>query len=167
MAQSPGSPRLLTASIVAGITIVQPIRTVGGARARAGRRPRLPDLAILALAGVAFRAQRFPNPSRDRPLIPLEGLLVLALVALAVSFAATRAIEQPVPGCIQQYIKTGILQPGVAARRRDRRACAAGARGSDRRALAAGIHPGPVALFDLKGARPRLLELAAGRRYAG
>ena len=42
-------------------------------------------------------------------MIPLEGLLVLALVALAVNLAATRAIHQPVPAAIQRTVKTGIL----------------------------------------------------------
>ena len=51
-----------------------------------------------------FRARTLPGP-----VIPLEGMLVLALVALALSVAASRAIERPVPVLIQKYVKTGIL----------------------------------------------------------
>jgi 4-hydroxybenzoate polyprenyltransferase len=43
------------------------------------------------------------------PLVPLEGLLVLALVALAVNSSARQAIEQPTPPLIQKAVKTGIL----------------------------------------------------------
>jgi 4-hydroxybenzoate polyprenyltransferase len=42
-------------------------------------------------------------------LIPLEGLLVLGLVALAVNLTAARAIRNPIPQLIQQNVKTGIL----------------------------------------------------------
>src|SRR5262249_48419665 len=62
-----------------------------------------------ALAGVALGHRSFPYPDPDRPLIPLEGLLVLALVALAVNTSAARAIQQPVPALIQKTVKTGIL----------------------------------------------------------
>jgi 4-hydroxybenzoate polyprenyltransferase len=65
--------------------------------------------AVLGLAVVGCSAARFPNASKDRPVIPLEGMLVLAVVALVVSVAASRAIKQPVPPLIQRYVKTGIL----------------------------------------------------------
>jgi 4-hydroxybenzoate polyprenyltransferase len=42
-------------------------------------------------------------------VIPLEGLLILGLVALAVNQAATKAIYQPIPALIQKTVKTGIL----------------------------------------------------------
>ena len=53
--------------------------------------------------------QRFPDPSPDRPLIPLEGLLVLGLIAMVVNQAAAAAIRQPTPRSIQKTVKTGIL----------------------------------------------------------
>ncbi len=65
--------------------------------------------AIVTLAAVGFSRQRFPAPASGRPIIPLEGLFVLALVAFAVSVAASRAMERPLPEFIQKYIKTGIL----------------------------------------------------------
>ena len=67
------------------------------------------DLALIGLMAAALQPGKYPNPLPGRPLIPLEGLLVLALVALAVNLAATRAIYQPVPAVIQKTVKTGIL----------------------------------------------------------
>ena len=67
------------------------------------------DLALLGLAAVAMAHQRFPRPSTDRPLIPLEGLLVLGLIALLVNQTAVAAVKQPTPWTIQKTVKTGIL----------------------------------------------------------
>ena len=69
----------------------------------------LQNLAILGLLAAALQAHKFPNPPRDHPIIPLEGLLVLVLVALVVNTAATRAIYQPVPVLMQKAVKAGIL----------------------------------------------------------
>ena len=94
---------------VAGITVVSRSETTGGARGGLLTGLFLQDLALVALAGVALAHQSFPHPDLERPLIPLEGLLVLALVALAVNSSAARAIQQPVPQFIQRTVKTGIL----------------------------------------------------------
>ena len=94
---------------VAGITIGSRSEAVGGARAALVAGLVLQLTAILALAGVGCLAARFPNASADRPVIPLEGMLVLAVVGLWVSAAASRAIERPLPELIQKYVKTGIL----------------------------------------------------------
>jgi 4-hydroxybenzoate polyprenyltransferase len=69
----------------------------------------LENLALLGLAAAALQPRALPSPQTDRPLIPLEGLLVLSLVALAVNLAATRAIYQPIPALMQRTVKTGIL----------------------------------------------------------
>jgi 4-hydroxybenzoate polyprenyltransferase len=69
----------------------------------------LENLALLGLCGVALSHGRFPLADRDRPLIPLEGLLVLAIVALFVNLAASRAFKQPVPELIVRAVKTGIF----------------------------------------------------------
>jgi 4-hydroxybenzoate polyprenyltransferase len=69
----------------------------------------LENLAILGLLAAALQPHGFPQPVSGRPLIPLEGFLVLSLVALAVNLAATRAIYQPDPATIQKTVKTGIL----------------------------------------------------------
>jgi 4-hydroxybenzoate polyprenyltransferase len=88
------------------------------------------DLALIGLMAAALQPGKYPNPLPGRPLIPLEGLLVLALVALAVNLAATRAIYQPVPAVIQKTVKTGILalvwiDVGLVAAVRGPRAAAA------------------------------------------
>jgi len=94
---------------VTGITIGSRSEAVGGARAPLVAGLVFQLTAILALAAVGCSAARFPGAGNDRPVIPLEGLLVLAVVALSVSLAASRAIERPIPILIQKYIKTGIL----------------------------------------------------------
>jgi 4-hydroxybenzoate polyprenyltransferase len=97
------------AIFVCGITIGSRSEAVGGARALIVAGLLFQILAILALAGIGFSAARFPNAAAGRPIIPLEGMLVLACVALAVSVTASRAIDSPVPERIQRYVKTGIL----------------------------------------------------------
>lgn len=94
---------------VAGITVVSRSETTGGSRGGLVAGVALQDLAILGLTAVALDHRHFPHPSPDRPLIPLEGLLFLALVALAVNSSASHAISQPVPAFIQKHIKTSLL----------------------------------------------------------
>jgi 4-hydroxybenzoate polyprenyltransferase len=94
---------------VAGITVVSRSETSGRNRAGLLGGVAMQDLAVLALAGVALAPRRFPRPDLERPLIPLEGLLVLALVAFAVNLAAARAIRNPIPPLIQTQVKVGIL----------------------------------------------------------
>ncbi len=67
------------------------------------------QLAILGLAAAAMAHRLFPAPAPERPLIPLEGILVLALVAIAVNLAAAGALRKPSPRSIQNLVKTGIL----------------------------------------------------------
>jgi len=94
---------------VAGITVVSRSETSGENRGGLFAGLALQDLALVGLAGATLAHQRFPEPDLDQPLIPLEGLLVLALVALAVNASAARAIQQPIPVLIQNTVKTGIL----------------------------------------------------------
>jgi len=94
---------------VAGITVVSRSETSGGSRGGLLAGVALQNVAVLGMAGVALAHRRFPQPDLARPLIPLEGLLVLAVVALAVNLAAARAIRQPIPVLIQQSVKIGIL----------------------------------------------------------
>jgi 4-hydroxybenzoate polyprenyltransferase len=93
----------------AGITVVSRSETSGGARGGLLTGLLLENLALLGLCGVALAHGRFPGPDADRPLIPLEGLFVLALVALAVNLRASRAIQQPTPALIQKTVKSSIL----------------------------------------------------------
>jgi 4-hydroxybenzoate polyprenyltransferase len=94
---------------VAGITVASRSEAKGGGRSFLVAALGLQLTAILGLASVGFSSARFPNASSGRPVIPLEGLFVLALVALAQCMAAARAIERPIPAQIQKYVKAGIL----------------------------------------------------------
>jgi hypothetical protein len=94
---------------VAGVTWISRSETESGRTRNLLIGLTLQNLAIVGLMAVALQPRRFTYPLSDRPVIPLEGLLVLALVALAVDLAATRAIYQPVPAVIQKTVKTGIL----------------------------------------------------------
>jgi 4-hydroxybenzoate polyprenyltransferase len=94
---------------VTAITVMSRAEVAGGGRTGLVSGLILQCLAILLLAAVALAPTRFPRADASRPLIPLEGILVLSLVALAVSLAAARAIKSPSPIHIQKAVKTGIL----------------------------------------------------------
>jgi 4-hydroxybenzoate polyprenyltransferase len=97
------------ALFVAGITTTSRSEVYGGSRRNLVAGIWLENVAIAALTGVGLQPRRFPLAGQDRPLIPLEGMLIFALVALAVNAAASRAIRAPNPQNIQQAVKTGIL----------------------------------------------------------
>ena len=142
---SPGWRPLAYGLFVAGITVISRSETRGENRRGLIAGLTLQNLALLGLRPSAMAHRRFPDPAPDRPLIPLEGLLVLALVAMVLNSAASAAIEQPTPG---------------PSRKPSRRASSAWsgstsdwsppsryrARGARRRALVPGIHPRPLAL---------------------
>jgi len=94
---------------VTGITWISRSETESGQTRNLLAGLTLQNLAFLGLAATALQPKSFPSPGSDQPLIPMEGLLVLVLVALAVNLAATRAIYQPVPAVLQRTVKTGIL----------------------------------------------------------
>jgi 4-hydroxybenzoate polyprenyltransferase len=94
---------------VAGITVVSRSEAAGGNRGGLAAGFALENIAIVGLCGVALSHNRFPNADLERPLIPLEGLLVLGVVAMFVNLAASRAIKEPIPELIQRAVKTGIL----------------------------------------------------------
>jgi 4-hydroxybenzoate polyprenyltransferase len=100
---------LVYGSYVAGITIVSRSESSGGQRGGLVAGLALQDFSLVGLAAAALLHQRFPQPDLSRPLIPLAGLLVLALAALALNTSAARAIQQPIPRFIQATVKTGIL----------------------------------------------------------
>ncbi len=68
----------------------------------------LQNLALLGLIAVALNASKFPQADA-RPIVPLEGLLVLAVIALIVNSAAGAAVTRPEPATIQRAVKTGVL----------------------------------------------------------
>ena len=94
---------------VAGITVVSRSETRVGERRGLVAGLVLENLALLGLAAAAMSHHRFPYPMADRPLLPLEGLLVIAVIAMVVNQAAAAAIKQPEPRSIQRAVKTAIL----------------------------------------------------------
>ncbi len=94
---------------VAGITVISRSETQGEDRRGLVTGLTFENLALLGLAAAAMAHHRFPQPAPDRPLIPLEGLLVLGLVAVIVNQTAVNAIQQPTPASFQKAVKTGIL----------------------------------------------------------
>jgi 4-hydroxybenzoate polyprenyltransferase len=94
---------------VAGITWISRSETKSGETRNLLLGLTMQNLALLGLIALALQPRLFPDPPSDRPVIPLEGLLVLALVALAVNLAASRAIHQPEPVMIQRAVKAGIF----------------------------------------------------------
>jgi 4-hydroxybenzoate polyprenyltransferase len=94
---------------VAGITWISRSETTSGETRNLLAGLTIQNLALLGLSGLALQPRLFPNSPSDRPVVPLEGLLVLVLVALAVNLAASRAIHQPEPATIQKAVKAGIF----------------------------------------------------------
>jgi 4-hydroxybenzoate polyprenyltransferase len=94
---------------VAGVTWISRSETESGRTGNLILGLTLENLAIIGLMAAALQHRAFPSPLASRDLIPMEGLLVLALVALVVNLSATRAIHQPMPDLIQRTVKTSIL----------------------------------------------------------
>ncbi|MGC8643528.1 MAG: UbiA family prenyltransferase [Isosphaeraceae bacterium] len=94
---------------VAGITWISRSETETGRTGNLHLGLTLENVALLWLNAAALQPRSFPQPLPGRPVIPLEGLLVLALVALAVNLAASGAIRQPTPRTMQRAVKVGIL----------------------------------------------------------
>jgi 4-hydroxybenzoate polyprenyltransferase len=127
MSQAPalGGPVAWTAAVayglfVAGITWISRSETETGRTGGLLGGLTLQNLAILALAWAALGHRRFPLADPERPLIPAEGLLVLAIVALIVNLSASGALREPTPARFQATVKTGIfsliwLNVGVVA----------------------------------------------------
>jgi 4-hydroxybenzoate polyprenyltransferase len=94
---------------VAGITVVSRSETRGENRRGFVAGLTFQNLAVLGLAAAAMAHRRFPYPSLERSVIPLEGILVFGLVAMVVNFTAVSAIQRPTPQSFQKAVKTGIL----------------------------------------------------------
>ena len=97
------------AVFVTGVTWISRTETETGRTSGLYAGMALENLAILGLLAAALQPRGLPSPTPDRPVIPVEGLLVLLLVAWVVNLATSRAIRQPVPGMIQKAVKTGVL----------------------------------------------------------
>ena len=94
---------------VAGVTWISRSEAFGGETRNLLVGLTLQNLAFLGLAAAALMPGHFPNPSADRPLVPLEGLLILGTIAVVVNNAAARAIREPTSKFFQLAVKTGVL----------------------------------------------------------
>jgi 4-hydroxybenzoate polyprenyltransferase len=96
---------------VVGVTWISRSETESGRSAGAISGWVIQNVAILGLVAAALGASHFPtvDSSPGRPIIPLEGLLVLLLVAWAVNLATGTAVRDPIPARLQKAVKTGVL----------------------------------------------------------
>jgi len=97
------------ALFVVGVTWISRSETESGQIRGVVAGMTLQNLAFLGLLTAAFRATSFPDASSTQAVLPLEGLLVLLLVAWVVNLAGARALRNPVPGTLQRAVKTGVL----------------------------------------------------------
>jgi 4-hydroxybenzoate polyprenyltransferase len=94
---------------VAGLTWISRSETQAGRSGNLLSGLAIQNASLLGLMAVALHPREFPSPPTDARIIPMEGLLVLAVVAMAVNLATSRAIHQPVPSLVQRTVKVGIL----------------------------------------------------------
>src|SRR5205085_362720 len=78
------------ALFVAGVTWISRSETESGRTTGTMAGLFLQNLAILGLIAAALQHRQFPAPLTDRPIIPLEGLLVLLIVCGVVDLAGAR-----------------------------------------------------------------------------
>lgn len=120
MSQSPnlGGPAawLVAAAMalfVVGVTWISRSETESGKTKGVIAGMVLQNVAIFGLLAAAMIASRFPHASptstSSRPIVPLEGLFVLLMVALLVNAASGGAVREPVPARLQKAVKTGVL----------------------------------------------------------
>lgn len=108
------------ALFVVGLTWISRSETETGRAGGVAGGLIVQDLALVGLFTAALLAGRFPEPEPERTLIPVEGLLVLAVVALFVNRAGGRAVIEPRPETIQGAVKISVfslvwLHVGVVA----------------------------------------------------
>jgi len=95
---------------VAGITWISRSETETGVSRGLYLGLILENLGLLGLVVAALQPRLFPNTSTVGPRsLPLEGLLVLLLVAWVVNLAGSRALREPIPARLQRAVKTGVL----------------------------------------------------------
>jgi 4-hydroxybenzoate polyprenyltransferase len=67
------------------------------------------NIGLAVLLAQAIRPASFPPSGQSRHVLPLEGLLVLGLVALVVNIVGGRAVKEPSPATLQKAVKTSVL----------------------------------------------------------
>jgi len=109
-----GGPAIWTAALaygifVAGITLISRAEVSGGGCTLRMAGLVLQNLCLLSLVMLALGRAWFPQASPLNARPPLEGFVILALVALVVNWSALKAAARPTPERIQASVKTGIL----------------------------------------------------------
>jgi 4-hydroxybenzoate polyprenyltransferase len=98
------------AVFVTGVTWISRSETEPGRSGGVPAGMALQNFALLGLLAAALQCGRFPSPSGDTArVLPLEGILVILVVAWIANVAAARAIREPVPAVVQRAVKTGVL----------------------------------------------------------
>ncbi len=98
------------AVFVVGLTWVSRSETHSGRAVSAIAGTTLQNGALLGLAAAALGVfSPSPGAPPGRPIVPIEGLLVLAITGLVVNLADGRAIREPSPATLQRAVKTGVF----------------------------------------------------------
>lgn len=99
------------ALFVVGVTWISRSETRTGETAGPIAGWSLQNLALLGLFAAALPVHGFPRAASSlaRPIVPLEGLLVLLVVAGLINAATGSAVRDPVPARLQAAVKTGVL----------------------------------------------------------
>ncbi len=69
----------------------------------------LENLGMLGVAAAGLGVFALAGGGGSRPIVPIEGLLVLLVAAWIVNLADGRALREPTPGRLQAAVKTGVL----------------------------------------------------------
>ncbi|WZO99825.1 UbiA family prenyltransferase [Isosphaeraceae bacterium EP7] len=94
---------------IAGVTYISRSEVVEGPAQGTSLGLGLQVAAIAGLLVAAFRPSLFSNPSLNRPLIPVEGLLILVLVAWSIVWAGAGALREQTGLSRRKAVKTGVL----------------------------------------------------------
>ncbi len=94
---------------VAGVTFISRDETESGRARGVAIGLAIQDIAMLGVLLLILCYQAFPGSGQSLGPIPVEGLLVLAVVALIVNRAGANALFDPTPATIQRAVKTGVF----------------------------------------------------------
>ncbi len=97
------------ALFIIGVTWISRSEATGGRRALPAAGMALQNAALFGLLVASLRHGAFPGTGIDREIVPVEGLLILLLVALVVNLATGKAVRDPTPSSLQKAVKMGVL----------------------------------------------------------